>query len=60
MTPLQNGKTGGELLREQLDLLLRAVQELLGGALQASSQDLLTHQRFLEERFGTGGKDLKI
>lgn len=60
VTPLQDGKTGGELLREQLDLLLSAVQELLGGALKVSSQDLLTHQRFLEERFGTRGEDLKV
>ncbi|ACO46038.1 hypothetical protein DEDE109153_02145 [Deinococcus deserti] len=60
VTPLQDGKTGGELLREQLDLLLGAVQELLGGALKVSSQDLLTHQRFLEERFGTRSEDLKV
>ncbi|MFC4636755.1 hypothetical protein [Deinococcus hohokamensis] len=58
--PLPGGRTGGELLREQLDLLLSAVQDLLSGALKASGQELLTHQRFLEERFGRGGGDLKV
>ncbi|MFC4425477.1 hypothetical protein [Deinococcus navajonensis] len=58
--PLTGGRTGGELLREQLDLLLSAVQDLLGGALKASGQELLAHQRFLEERFGRGGGDLKV
>lgn len=58
--PLPGGRTGGELLREQLDLLLSAVQDLLGGALKASGQELLTHQRFLEERFGRGSGDLKV
>ena len=58
--PIQDGKTGRDLLREQLDLLLDATQDILGRALRAGGDDLLTHQRFLEEKFGKGGGDLKI
>lgn len=49
--PLEGGKTGRDLLREQLDLLLNAVQDILGTALRSGGQELLTHQRFLEEKF---------
>lgn len=61
--PLQDGKTGRDLLREQLDLLLDATQDILNRALRTGGDDLLTHQRFLEEKFGKGGGaggDLKI
>jgi hypothetical protein len=58
--PLQDGKTGRDLLREQLDLLLDATQDILGRALRAGGDDLLTHQRFLEEKFGKGESDLKL
>ncbi|MFC5848118.1 hypothetical protein [Deinococcus petrolearius] len=58
--PLRDGKTGRDLLREQLDLLLDATQDILARALRAGGDELLTHQRFLEEKFGRGGGDLKI
>lgn len=58
--PIQDGKTGRDLLREQLDLLLDATQDILGRALRAGGDDLLTHQRFLEEKFGKGEGDLKL
>ncbi|WP_272976805.1 hypothetical protein [Deinococcus geothermalis] len=58
--PLQDGKTGRDLLREQLDLLLNAVQDILKTALQAGGQELLTHQRFLEDRFRQVKRDLEV
>ncbi len=61
--PIEGGKTGRDLLREQLDLLLEAVQGILDVTLQAGGRELLTHQRFLEDRFGkVAGKvdDLKV
>jgi hypothetical protein len=58
--PLQDGRTGRDLLREQLDILLNAVQDILGTALRSGGQDLLTHQRFLEEKFRKGRGDLEL
>ncbi|MBB5232733.1 hypothetical protein [Deinococcus budaensis] len=58
--PLEGGKTGRDLLREQLDLLLNAVQDILGTALRSGGQDLLTHQRFLEEKFRKPRGDLEV
>ncbi|EYB66691.1 hypothetical protein DEIPH_ctg079orf0087 [Deinococcus phoenicis] len=58
--PLQDGKTGRDLLREQLDILLDAVQDILGTTLRAGGQDLLTHQRFLEEKFRKARGDLEV
>lgn len=49
--PLEDGKTGRDLLREQLDLLLGGVQDILGTALRSGGRELLTHKRFLEEKF---------
>ncbi|WP_229776140.1 hypothetical protein [Deinococcus ruber] len=60
VTVLQGGKTGRELLSEQLDLLLDAVRDMLEGAAQAGSQHLLAHQRFLRERFARPPDDLKL
>lgn len=58
--PLEGGKTGRDLLREQLDILLNAVQDILGAALRSGGQDLLTHQRFLEEKFRKARGDLDL
>jgi hypothetical protein len=60
VTPLQDGKTGRDLLGEQLDLLLAAVQDIMAQATQASSQRLLAHQRFLKDRFARAEDDLKL
>ncbi|GGR45529.1 hypothetical protein GCM10008959_03360 [Deinococcus seoulensis] len=49
--PLQDGKTGRALLVEQLELLLDGVQDVLNTALQSGGQELLTHGRFLRDRF---------
>lgn len=62
--PIEGDKTGRDLLREQLDLLLDAVQGILDASLQAGGRELLTHQRFLEDRFGSADPhtpdDLKV
>lgn len=58
--PLEGGKTGRDLLCEQLDILLEAVQEILSTALRSGGQDLLTHQRFLEEKFRKPRRDLEV
>jgi hypothetical protein len=60
VTPLQDGKTGRDLLGEQLDLLLAAVQDIMAQATQASSQRLLAHQRFLKDRFAKADDELKL
>ncbi|MEF2277852.1 hypothetical protein V3W47_06035 [Deinococcus sp. YIM 134068] len=58
--PLEDGKTGRDLLREQLDILLDAVQDILGTALRSGGQELLTHQRFLREKFRKPRGDLDV
>ena len=60
VTPLQDGKTGRDLLGEQLDLLLGAVQDIMRDAAQAGSQHLLAHQRFLKDRFAKPRDELKL
>ncbi|MPY65468.1 hypothetical protein F8S09_02015 [Deinococcus sp. SDU3-2] len=58
--PLEDGKTGRDLLREQLDLLLGAVAEVLDEALRTGGQELLTHGRFLREKFRKAPGDLEL
>ncbi|GHF30652.1 hypothetical protein HNQ07_000694 [Deinococcus metalli] len=60
VTPIEGDRTGHDLLREQLDLLLGAVQDILAGALRSGGQDLLTHQRFLREKFGKEKRELDV
>ena len=60
VTPLQDGKTGRDLLNEQLDLLLTAVQDIMQAAAQVGSQHLLAHQRFLRDRFARPSDELKL
>ena len=60
VTPLQDGKTGRDLLGEQLDLLLAAVSDIMKDAAQAGSQHLLAHQRFLKDRFAKPNDELKL
>lgn len=60
-TPLDDGKTGKDLLIEQLDLLERGVTDILAAAAKAEGQDLLANGRFLKDRFdGQKGKDFEI
>jgi hypothetical protein len=48
------GRTGLRLLEDQLDLLERNLDEIMGHAWQQGAQRLLAHERFLEQRFGAG------
>lgn len=58
--PLEGGKTGRDLLYEQLGLLLDGAQELIDQATRSGGQDLLSHGKFLEEKFGRRGKDWEL
>ncbi|WP_240741600.1 hypothetical protein [Deinococcus sp. KSM4-11] len=58
--PIEGDKTGRDLLHEQLDLLLDAVQDILDSTLRAGGQELLTNQRFLREKFGKVKKELDV
>ncbi|WP_309571038.1 hypothetical protein [Deinococcus sp.] len=60
VTPIENGKTGHDLLREQLDILLGAVQDILDSTLRAGGEELLTNQRFLQEKFGKVRRELDV
>lgn len=50
-----DGKTGHQLIVEQLDLLLAQVAAHLHRAARLGSDELLANHRFLTEKFGTGG-----
>ncbi|UBV44002.1 hypothetical protein LAJ19_06050 [Deinococcus taeanensis] len=60
ITPLQDGKTGRALLAEQLEILLDGVQDIMNTALRTGGQELLTHGRFLRERFAKIPEELKV
>ncbi|GGK90086.1 hypothetical protein [Deinococcus radiotolerans] len=57
---IQDGKTGAALLTEQLELLLDGVQDIIAGSLQSGGQALLTHGRFLRERFAKAEQELRV
>lgn len=50
-----DGKTGHQLIVEQLDLLLAQTAAHLHRAARLGSDELLANHRFLTEKFGTGG-----
>ncbi|AFZ68962.1 hypothetical protein [Deinococcus peraridilitoris] len=58
--PLQDGKTGRDLLIEQLDLLLDGVARIISDATVSGGRELLAHQRFLEAKFLGGKKDFEL
>lgn len=55
-----DGKTGHQLIVEQLDLLLTQVGAHLHRAARLGSDELLAHHRFLTEKFGHGDSELNI
>lgn len=57
---IADGKTGAQLLSGQLDLLLRALDELRDQAADASATQLLAHQQFLQNKFGEREGDLQL
>ena len=54
-TEVLDGKTGHQLIIEQLDLLLAQVSAHLHRAATLGSNELLANHRFLTEKFKTGG-----
>lgn len=50
--PVENGKTALLLLIDQLDLLGATMQKIYDAANSADAAALITHGRFLQERFG--------
>lgn len=54
-TEVLDGKTGHQLIIEQLDLLLAQIGAHLSRAARLGSDQLLANHRFLTEKFGTGG-----
>jgi signal transduction histidine kinase len=52
--PLQDGKTAREHLLQQLDLLQQAVDDISTRLRREDAQQLLSHGRFLADRFGKG------
>ncbi len=52
------GKTADQVLSEQLDLLAAQMLQVKAAIQRADSEALLTHGRFLEEKFGRGGLSL--
>lgn len=59
-TVLVDGKTGEVLLNEQLDLLIKGVDQQLVAAAMASGDQLVAGERFLREKFGTRSGDLDL
>lgn len=60
-TVLADGKTGHQLVTDELDLLLRAVSERMTHAGRLGSEPLLANHRFLQEKFGRRqGDDLQL
>lgn len=59
-TVLVDGKTGADLLNEQLDLLIRGVDQQLVAAAMASGDQMVAGQRFLQEKFGQRSEDLDL
>ncbi|TWP38290.1 hypothetical protein [Leekyejoonella antrihumi] len=58
--PLQDGKTGHQLLSEQLNLLLAAVDDEMAEATTIGGEDLLASHRFLSGKFGKRSNDLTL
>ncbi|RNI19624.1 hypothetical protein [Flexivirga caeni] len=59
-TEVLDGKTGHQLVVEQLDLLLAQVDAQLHRASRLGSDELLANHRFLTEKFGRGDSELTI
>lgn len=55
-----DGRTGQQVLRDQLELLDRKLDEIADDLQRENFDRLLTNERFLEEHFGRGGSELDI
>lgn len=59
-TLIVDGKTGEVLLNEQLDLLIKGVDQQLVSAAMASGDEMVASERFLREKFGARPGDLDL
>lgn len=59
-TLIVDGKTGEVLLNEQLDLLIKGVDQQLVSAAMASGDEMVASERFLREKFGPRSGDLDL
>ncbi|GAB3580521.1 hypothetical protein [Calidifontibacter terrae] len=57
---LRDGKTGQDLLNEQLDLLSDGVHEIQKRAEQLGAEQILTSHLFVQEKFGQRTRDLQL
>lgn len=57
---LHDGKTGQDLLNEQLDLLSEGVHDVQGRAEALGAEQILTSHLFVQEKFGQRARDLKL
>jgi hypothetical protein len=58
--PVQDGKTGAQLLDEQLTLLDGALDDIVAEARTHGADGLLASYRFLQNKFGSPGDELKL
>jgi hypothetical protein len=56
--PVSGGKTALQLLCDQLDLLDARMQEVFTAVCQSDADALVSHGRFLQEKFAPGSLDL--
>lgn len=59
-TVLREGKTGQDLLNEQLDLLSDGVHALQARAEQLGAEQILTSHLFVQQKFGQPARDLQL
>lgn len=57
---VQDGMTGAQLLVQELDLLLSAVEGLLAKAGEVGQTQLRAHHRFLAQKYGDRPTDLEL
>ena len=57
---LHDGKTGQDLLNEQLDLLSEGVHDVQHRAEELGAEQILTSHLFVQEKFGQRARDLKL
>ncbi len=60
VAPLEDGKTGHQMLTEQLDLLLTGVADVMSEATTIGGENLKASQRFLRDKFGPKSDDLSL
>jgi len=57
---VSDGKTALDLLRDQLELIAKKMDEIADAVNRADTDKLIAHGRFLAEKFGRGDGDLNL